>query len=255
MVERFIDAEQLSHAAAEKFVHIARDAIAVKGNFTVALSGGSTPRRLYQLLTEPPFHEQVDWTKVEFFWGDERSVPPDHPDSNYYVAHEALQKLRILAEHIHRMQAEREDQEAAARDYQAEIARVFGVPVQGEAPAFDLILLGLGADGHTASLFPYTEAVQETRRWVTCSYVPKLSANRLTLTAPILNRGKAILFLVAGTDKAAALQAVLEGPLDPERVPAQLIRPTAGRLVWMVDQASAGRLGETGKGTIKRETR
>jgi len=184
---------------------------------------------------------------VEFFWGDERTVPPDHPDSNFHMANEALlQKLEVAPKQIHRMQAELEDKEAVARDYQTEIAHVFGVPEQGEPPSFDLILLGLGPDGHTASLFPHTEAVVERQRWISRNDVPKLNASRITMTAPILNRGKFILFLVAGADKAEALHAVLDGPKDPERLPAQLIQPTGGILIWMTDEAAISRLDSKG---------
>ncbi len=242
-VERFKDVEHLSRAAAQIFVHKARDAIAHSGQFTVVLSGGSTPRRLYQLLAEPRLRGEVEWSKVEFFWGDERTVPPDHPDSNFNLAYQSLLvKLPCPIQQIHRIRAERKDQVKAARDYQGEIARVLGLPARGEPPAFDLILLGLGPDGHTASLFPYTEAVRESRRWVTCNYVPELRTDRFTLTAPLLNRGKTVLFLVAGKDKTEALQAVLNGPTDPERFPAQLIHPTTGQLIWMVDEAAASQL-------------
>ena len=142
------------------------------------------------------------------------------------------------------MPAEREDLDATARDYEAEIAGTFAVPPAGKPPAFDLILLGLGPDGHTASLFPHTEAVRETKRWVVPNYVPKLHANRLTLTVPILNRGTTVLFLVSGADKAPILREALEGPRDPERLPSQLIRPIAGRLIWLADQAAASQLSE-----------
>ena len=259
-VVRVADAEAVSRAAAEEWVRCARAAVAARGGFTVALSGGSTPRRMFQVLAGPPLREQVDWAHLDIFWGDERAVPPDHPDSNYGMAHAALlSKVPIPPARVHRMFAERDDRDAAARDYAAEIARVFGVPPPGEAaaaggappegepPAFDLVLLGMGPDGHTASLFPHTEALRETRRWVVRNYVPKFSANRLTLTAPILNRGTTILFLVAGADKAAVLQEVLEGPPDPERLPSQLIRPAAGRLVWLVDRPAAARLTEGGR--------
>jgi 6-phosphogluconolactonase len=242
-MEPFKDAEHLSRAAAVKFIEIAHGAIANGGQFTVVLSGGSTPRRLFQLLAAPPYRDKVDWEKVEFFWGDERTVPPDHPDSNFHMANEALlQRLQVAPKQIHRIEAEREDQEAAARDYQTEIAHVFRVPEQGEPPSFDLILLGLGPDGHTASLFPHTEAVMESHRWIARNYVSKLNTNRITMTAPILNRGKFILFLVAGADKAEALHGVLDGPKDPHRLPAQLIQPAGGILIWMTDEAAISRL-------------
>lgn len=239
-VIRVADAEAVSATAAGDFVGLAREAVARRGSFTVALSGGSTPRRLYQLLAEAPYRNQVAWERVEFFWGDERAVPPDHPDSNYQLAAAALlSKLDVPPERIHRIQAERADRDAAARDYQVEIARVFGVAAEDPPPALDLVLLGLGDDGHTASLFPYSEGLRERRRWVVRHFVERLGAERITLTLPILNRAKEIRFLVAGAEKAPALRAVLEGPRDPERLPAQLVQPEAGRLIWLVDQAAA----------------
>jgi 6-phosphogluconolactonase len=242
VVRRFVDAEQVSRAAADEFIRCAREAVVVTGRFTVALSGGSTPRRLYQLLAEPPFLGQVDWPRVEFFWGDERAVPPDHKDSNYHTAHEALlQKITVPAGSIHRLQAERPDKDAAAADYQAEIARVFGVPPDGPPPVLDLVLLGMGPDGHTASLFPFTTALKERERWVVPNHVPKFNADRLTLTTSILNRAREVLFLVAGPDKAEPLGEVLEGPSDTDRLPSQLIRPS-GKLVFFVDQAAAAKL-------------
>ncbi len=247
-LEKFPDPEHLSHAAAEKFIQIARSVTAHGGQFRVVLSGGSTPRRLFQLLAEPPNRDKVEWEKVEFFWGDERTVAPDHPDSNFNMANKALlQRLKIPLKQIHRMQAEREDQESAARDYQTEIAQAFGVSDQGEPPSFDLILLGLGPDGHTASLFPHTNAVMEGRRWVSRNHVPKLNTSRITMTASILNRAKTILFLVAGADKAQALHAVLNGPKDLEGLPAQLIQPTGGNVIWMMDEAATGGLDSSGQ--------
>ena len=247
-VIRVADAEAISRAAAAEVVECARKAVAARGRFTIVLSGGSTPRRLYELLAEPPLRNQIEWERVEVFWGDERAVAPDHPDSNFGMARAALLvRVPIPPEQVFRMAAEREDRDAAAREYEADIARSFGVPLDGEPPSFDLILLGMGPDGHTASLFPHTEAPRETRRWVVCNYVPKFKADRLTLTPPIINRSRLILFLVAGPDKAPALQAVLEGPSGPMEFPAQLICPATGRLVWMVDQAAASRLARAGK--------
>ena len=238
------NAEAVSRQVAADFVECAREAVARRGGFTVALSGGSTPRRLYQILAEAPYREAVEWSRVEFFWGDERAVPPDHPDSNYGMAAGALlDELGVRPAQIHRMEAERRDVGAAALDYQREIARVLGADPEALPPAYDLILLGLGADGHTASLFPWSPALPERRRWVVVHFVPKLKADRMTLTAPIINRAREIRMLVAGADKAAALAEVLEGPPEPERLPAQLIRPEAGRLVWLVDRAAAARLG------------
>jgi 6-phosphogluconolactonase len=238
----FADVESLGEAAAHEFVRAAREAIAARGRFTVALSGGSTPRRLYQLLASDPFRTQVDWDRVEFFWGDERCVPPDHPDSNYRMAREAmLSHLPIPDEHIHRLEGERADRDAAARDYEAVLARVFGVQVGGEPPALDLNLLGMGTNAHTASLFPYTKALDEMTRWVVANFVPELHTDRLTMTRPMLNHSRQVLFLVAGADKAEPLAEVLTGPYDPKRLPSQLIQPD-GQLVWFIERSAAARL-------------
>lgn len=238
----FADVEVLSAAAAHEFVRCVREAVAARGRFTVALSGGSTPKRLYQLLTAEPFRSQVDWGRVEIFWGDERCVPPDHADSNYRMAREAmLTHLPIPAELIHRLEAERPDRDAAARDYEAVLARVFAVAADAGPPELDLVLLGMGPDGHTASLFPHTKALDESKRWVVANFVPQLNTDRLTLTRPILNRAREVLFLVAGADKAERLAEVLAGPADPKRLPSQSIQPQ-GKLVWFVEAAAAARL-------------
>ncbi|MHB1421780.1 MAG: 6-phosphogluconolactonase [Gemmataceae bacterium] len=242
IIRIFPDVESLSKAAAAEFVRCAGEAIAARGRFTVALSGGSTPKRLYHLLTAEPFRGQVDWDRVEIFWGDERCVPPDHADSNYRMAHEAmLAHLPIPAENIHRLEAERADRNAAARDYEAVLARVIGVSAGAEPPAFDLMLQGMGPDGHTASLFPHTQALEESRRWVVPNRVPQLHTERMTMTRPILNRAREVLFLAAGADKAERLAEVLSGPADPKRLPAQSIQPE-GQLLWFVEAAAAARL-------------
>src|SRR5574337_316618 len=235
----------LAREAAKRVVAIAEEAVARCGRFTVALAGGSTPKRLYALLAAEPYRTRLPWQKAHIFWGDERAVPPEHPNSNFGMARATLlSRVPIPSDQIHRMQAERPDLDAAARDYETEIARTFTAQPSGELPAFDLILLGLGTDGHTASLFPYTLALRETMRWVAPNSIPALKLNRLTLTTPILNRAAAVLFLVSGNDKASILRTVLQGPPDPQRLPAQLIRPVAGRLVWLVDPAAASRLGD-----------
>ena len=237
------DAEELSRRAAEEFVRRARGR-----RFSVALAGGSTPRRLYQLLADAPYREQVDWTHVEFFFGDERTVPPDHVDSNFRMANEALlAQLDLPDRQIHRMAGERDDIDAAAAAYANEIGKVLG----GTPPAFDLVLLGMGRDGHTASLFPGTAALFERRRWVVPNLVPQLDTRRLTLTVPILNHASCLLFLVAGAEKREALAAVLEGPRDPERFPSQLVRPEHGELLWLVDRAAAAGLSEAMKETLR----
>lgn len=237
------DVEALSEAAAQEFLCCAEQAIEARGRFTIALSGGSTPKRLYHLLATKPYRDRVDWGRVEIFWGDERCVPPDHSDSNYRMAREAmLAHLPIPDDHIHRMEGERPDLDAAARDYQAIIARVFGVEANAEPPAFDLVLLGMGPDGHTASLFPGTQALNERKAWVVANPVPQLHTTRLTLTLPILNRAREVLFLVAGADKAERWAEVLGPSYDSApHLPAQLIRPT-GTLKWFADFAAADRL-------------
>jgi 6-phosphogluconolactonase len=232
------DATELAAAAAEEFTRAAQAAISARGRFAVALSGGSTPRPMYEMLAQAPYRERVDWQRVEFFWGDERAVPPDHPDSNFRMANEALiAKLALSPERVHRIKAERANLDGAARDYQDEIARALGEP-----PNLDLALQGLGPDGHTASLFPYTEALNETARWVAPNYVPRLKAHRVTMTFGLLNRAALVIFLVAGADKAAPLAQVLEGSEDPQRLPAQLIRPLNGRLLWLANREAVSRL-------------
>jgi 6-phosphogluconolactonase len=249
IIRLFADAEAISRAAAEEFVARAKEAIAVRGLFTVALSGGSTPKRMYQLLADPPFRDQVDWSKVQIFWGDERSVPPDHNDSNYHMASEAmLRKLPIAAGNIHRMEAERSDRDVAARAYESVLASVFKATPGGEAPSFDLILLGMGPDGHTASLFPHTTALKERSRWVVVNYVAKFATDRMTFTVPVLNRAREVLFLIAGTDKADPLHEVLEGAPNSELYPSQFVKPAAGKLIFFVDRAAAAKLTTAGGG-------
>ncbi|MBI4380088.1 MAG: 6-phosphogluconolactonase [candidate division NC10 bacterium] len=237
------DQTALAKEAAERCARMAQETVARAGRFTIALSGGSTPKLLYSLLAAEPYSTRLPWQQTHVFWGDERAVPPADPDSNFGMAKATLlDRVPIPADRAHRIEAERPDLNVTAREYEAEIASVFAVPPTGDPPSFDLILLGLGPDGHTASLFPHTEALRETGRWVVRNHVPTLKTDRVTLTAPILNRAATVLFLVAGAEKASALQAVLEGPSDPERLPAQLIRPTSGRLMWLVDKAAASQL-------------
>jgi 6-phosphogluconolactonase len=239
----FADAEAVSQAAAREFSRCATEAIVGQGKFTVALSGGSTPRRLYQILSDAPHRDAIDWSKIEIFWGDERSVAPDHADSNYRMASEAmLTRLPILPAHVHRMQAEREDRDAAAQEYQAEIAKTFGVDPAGEPPVFDLILLGMGPDAHTASLFPGSTALGETRKWVVPNWVEKFKTFRLTMTRPIINKARQVLFLVAGKDKAEPLKSVFCGPSDPSKYPSQLICPNTGLLTWYLDVAAVAEM-------------
>ncbi len=223
------DPAAVTREAAERFVALARSALAAHGRFTVALSGGSTPQPLYEQLATQP----LDWQHVHVFWGDERCVPPVHPDSNYGMAERALlAHIDIPAQNVHRLRGEI-DPAQAAQQYEDELRAVFGT-----LPRFDLILLGMGADAHTASLFPGTPALHEQRRWVMAQYVDKLQASRLTLTPPIVNAAANVIFLIAGSDKAAALQVVWHGAHDPDRYPAQIVKPTTGHVSWLVDRAA-----------------
>lgn len=219
----------LAREAADRFVALARSAIAAHGRFTVVLSGGSTPRLLYEQLVT----QSIEWQSVHVFWGDERCVPPDHPDSNFGLAQRAwLSHIDIPAQNVHRLKGELDPAQAALQ-YEDELRAIFGA-----LPRFDLILLGMGSDAHTASLFPHTPALDEQQRWVVAQYVEKLQADRLTLTPPVLNHAATVIFLITGSDKAAALQSVWHGPSDPRRFPAQIIMPTTGRVIWLVDQAA-----------------
>jgi 6-phosphogluconolactonase len=223
------DPVALAHEAADRFMALARSAIATRGRFTVALSGGSTPQLLYELLATQP----IEWEHVHFFWGDERCVPPDHVDSNYGMTQRSLlSHADIPKQNVHRLKGEL-DPAQAAQQYEDELRVILG-----SRPHFDLILLGMGTDAHTASLFPGTSALHEQKRWVVAHYVGKLQATRLTLTLPIINDAANVIFLIAGSDKAAALRSVWHGPHDPDRFPAQSVVPTTGRLIWLVDQAA-----------------
>ena len=242
-VVRAEDAEGVCEQAAQEFLRLAEESVAARGRFAVALSGGSTPRALYQLLSGQPNRGRVDWSSVEFFWGDERSVPPDDEASNIRMVREAmLQTLAVSEAQNHRMEAEREDFDAAAREYQETIARVLQVSATGPPPPLDLVLLGIGPDGHTASLFPQTKALDETTRWVVPNEVPQLNTRRMTLTVPMINAARSVIFLVAGEKKASLLAEVLYGPSQPDQLPSQLVAPVSGRLTWLVDEAASRKL-------------
>ncbi len=234
------DTEELSRVAAVEFVHRAQDAVQAKGIFTVVLSGGSTPKSLYTLLADDvTLRAAVPWDKVHFFWGDERHVPPDHPDSNYRMAHEALlSKVLVPAANVQRIKSEYPEAHRAADEYDQRLREFFAVTV-GHFPQFDLLLLGMGPDGHTASLFPGTVALHERTRLVVANRVEKFNTDRITLTPPVLNNAAHIIFLVGGEEKAETLRAVLQGEQQPERFPAQLISPTQGTLLWLVDRSAA----------------
>ena len=230
-------ADALSHAVAEQFVRLTTDAVQTRGRCTVALSGGSSPRGVYQLLGAPAFRTRVRWNEIHFFWGDERHVPPDHPDSNYRMAVEAmLSRVPIPPANVHRVRSELPDAERAAHEYDETIrACVDGEPL----PRFDVIHLGIGTDGHTASLFPGSAALEERERLCVANWIEKLGGHRITLTLPVLNAARAVVFIATGVGKASIVQQVFQDP-EASPLPAQLVRPADGELSWMLDRAAAG---------------
>ncbi|MCY4613385.1 MAG: 6-phosphogluconolactonase [Nitrospira sp.] len=232
----------LLEATAQHLLDHARLAIAARNSFTIALAGGSTPKGLYAMLAALPFRSQLDWTKVRFFWGDERHVPPDHADSNYRMAHEALlSRVPVSMAHVHRVPSELPDAQTAADRYEAVLREQFDV-AEPDIPRFDFILLGMGPDGHTASLFPGTRAVQATSRLVAAPWVEKFQTSRITFTPVLLNHARQVTFLICGHAKAETLHAVLEGPFQPDVLPAQIIGPRDGTLTWFVDLEASGAL-------------
>jgi 6-phosphogluconolactonase len=235
------DGDGVARAGARMFVEWAWQAIARYSAFRVALSGGSTPQNLYRHLASETYRKQVDWAKVHLFWGDERCVPPDDPESNYGMARrELLLRVPIPGANVHRMEAERADLGRAAQEYE-ELLRAEVERDEHGFPRFDLIFLGLGTDGHTASLFPGARGIRTTSRWVSTPLVPKLGKRRMTLTLPVLNAARRVLFLVVGAEKAAILRTVLEENVDPP-LPAQLVRPRDGQKLLLVDRAAAALL-------------
>jgi 6-phosphogluconolactonase len=235
------DPAAVAREAARRFLSRAAEAVERQGRFTVALSGGSTPRALYQLLTGPEaasLGPPMAWDRAHLFWGDERYVPPDHPDSNYRMTRDALlDHVPVPPGQVYPVPTQYTDPADAAAAYERTLRDVFGLP-DSRRPRFDLVLLGLGPDAHTASLFPGTAALRETQRLVVANWVEKFKAWRVTLTAPVLNQAGCILFLVCGAEKTSALRSVWHGPHDPEHYPAQLIRPVDGELVWLIDRAA-----------------
>jgi 6-phosphogluconolactonase len=234
------DGAEAAEAAARELVAACRDAFVDHGAFCPALSGGSTPRLLFRALVAPPFRSRVEWARARIFFVDERCVPPEDERSNYRLAKEYfLDPLRVPAENVFRMRGE-EDPRRAARDYESLLKEEFGS--EKHPPRFDFVLLGLGPDGHTASVFPETRAVEEKRRWVVANWVPKMREWRLTLTIPVLNSARRVVFLAVGKEKRAAVAAVLRAKRGSRRLPATLVRPAMGSLVWIVDEAAAADL-------------
>lgn len=240
------DGAAIAKRAALEFAQAATAAVRENGAFTVSLAGGSTPKALYALLaTEAALRSQVPWDKMHVFFGDERHVAPDDPDSNFRMATEALiSKSPLKPEQVTRIKGEYPDAEQAALEYETALREYFKLK-DGEYPRFDLLLVGMGNEGHTLSLFPGTKALHAGGRVVVRNWVGKLCTDRITLTAPAASNAARILFMVTGTDKAPALKAVLEGPYEPEQLPAQLLQPKNGKLVWLVDTA-AGSMLSTG---------
>jgi 6-phosphogluconolactonase len=251
------DAAKLAVAAAERFTQAAEQAAAARGRARIAISGGSTPKAAFALLADPkqPWLARMPWDKLDLFWVDERCVPPDRAESNYRMTNEALLRhVPLKPEQVHRMEGELDPQAGAAR-YESLLRNVFRLE-GAESPRFDLVALGMGPDGHTASLFPHTEAIHEMSRLVTANYVEKLKMWRITLTWPVINQADSVFFLIGGADKAGVLREVMLGPNDPERLPSQLIWPSSGILTLILDQAAAALLpapdGE-GCGALERE--
>lgn len=243
------DGAAVAKRAAQEFVQAAAAALREKGSFDVALAGGSTPKALYSLLvSDAALRSQVPWDKIHLFFGDERHVGPGHPDSNFRMATEAMiSKAQLNKEQVTRIKSEYPDAEEAAQEYEQALQSYFKLKA-GEFPRFDLLLAGMGNEGHTLSLFPGTKALHADGRIVVRNWVGKLYAERITLTAPAASNAALIICMVTGADKAPALKAVLEGPYEPEQLPAQLLQPINGKLLWLVDTAAGSMLATETQG-------
>ncbi len=249
------NAEALSQRAAEFVTTCIEQSIAARGLARIAISGGNTPRRSFEMLADPalPFRARIDWSRLLLFWVDERCVPPDNTESNYHMTREALlSKVSLPTSQVMRMEGELEPEQAAAR-YESTVRNHFRLE-GAEVPCFDLVALGMGDDGHTASLFPDTEALHEQMRLVVANHVPQKNTWRITLTAPVINHARNVFFLIAGQDKAQVLHNILQGPYHPESTPSQLIRPDSGKLFFLLDEAAAAELpapDANGAGTLE----
>ena len=251
------DAAALARAAADHFVQRARESVAARGRARIALSGGSTPEAAFRLLADPaePYRAKMPWERLEIFWVDERCVGPDAPDSNYRMTRETLlDHVPIPAAQVHRMEGELEPEAAAAR-YESELRNTFRLE-GAESPRFDLVALGMGDDGHTASIFPHTDAIHELGRMVVANHVPQKDTWRITLTWPVINQASSVFFLLGGAQKAGMVHEVFMGARDPERLPSQLIWPASGILTVISDKAAAVQLpapDAQGRGVIERK--
>jgi 6-phosphogluconolactonase len=235
------DPEAVAREGARRFALHAAAAIQQHGRFAIALSGGSTPKRMYEILAQQ-YHDEVDWDFVHFFWGDERFVPSTNAASNYHMTEVALlNALELPNGNVHRVRTEMEGAEAAAAAYERELISFFTL-APGEIPKFDLVLLGLGTNGHTASLFPYSKTLHENSRLVVAEYIEEVRQSRITLTAPAINAARDILFLVTGAEKASVVKEILFGPADTERLPAQLIHSDPETTTWLLDRTAATQL-------------
>src|SRR5258707_544909 len=245
------DANGIAQTAAAEFLEAARESGREKDSFYVALAGGSTPKVLYGLLASNPLLQaKVPWSKIQFFFGDERHVPPDNAESNFRMASEAmLGKAPVDPKQVHRIKGEKRNATQAAEEYEQELRASFRLAAD-QLPRFDLVLLGMGPEGHTASLFPGTKALKEERRLVVSNWVGKLYTDRITFTPPVLNNAARVIFMVHGEEKAPALKAVLEGPYEPEQLPAQMIQPKQGKVLWLVDAAAARSLVPQANGAV-----
>ena len=237
------DAAAIARRAAERIIESAAAAVKERGVFTISLAGGSTPKTLYTLLaTDSAFKSKMPWDKTQFFFGDERHVPPDDSESNFRMANESmLSKLSLKPEQVLRIKAEYDDAEKAAKEYEQTLRSSFKLS-DGQLPRFDVLLLGMGDEGHTLSLFPGTKALHDNGRLVMTNWVGKFFTTRITTTAPVASNSALVIFMITKADKALALKAVLEGPYEPEQLPSQLIQPKNGKLLWLLDTTAASKL-------------